>query len=169
MTDREGELHTLCRTCGICCSGVMFAYVEVDADQPGPETRRRLNVLEAEKRFTLPCPAHSSDTGCTVYEDRPRICASYTCSLYQEHEATGGELGPRLVAVRRIRELVRRVREREAGRDPSWLPKAIAEMLADKAMTNVDPELLLDVAELAMRLQRDLGWSPAAVDTQREP
>jgi hypothetical protein len=39
-------------------------------------------------------------------------------------------------------------------------------MLGDKPMTNVDPELLLDVAELAMRLQRDLGWSPAATNEE---
>lgn len=167
--DRAAELTRLCRTCGVCCNGVMFAYVEVEKSEMRADTRRRLHVLEAENRFTLPCCEHGPE-GCQVYDDRPSICRSYTCALYDEYKETGEELDRKLMRVERIKQLVATIRARRRGAaDHEWLPRAISEMLAVGKPTDVERELLLDVAELAMRLQRDIGWSPKPIEKAPEP
>jgi Fe-S-cluster containining protein len=167
MTDLERELTTLCTTCGVCCNGVMFAYVEVAPDELRPETRRRLQVLDGEKRFTLPCRGHAPE-GCQVYEDRPQICRGYTCLLYEEHKASPVELDRKLRRVARVKELVASIRARRKASHHEWLPQAIAEMLSVGKPSDVEPELLLDIAELAMRLQRDMGWSPEPEEPKAE-
>lgn len=165
---RDEELTKLCRSCGVCCNGVMFAYVEVGPGELTPDTRRRLQVLEAEKRFTLPCLAHTP-SGCGIYQDRPEICRGYTCAMYDEHEASGGDLERKLRRVDRIKDLVASVRARRTNAPREWLPRAIAEMLAVGKPTEVEPELLLDIAELAMRLQRDFGWKPEPIEEPDDP
>ena len=159
MSDRAAELTTLCRSCGVCCNGVMFAHVQVTTHELRPETRRRLQVVEADGRFKPPCAAHEP-RGCTVYDDRPEICRDYACELYLEHEAKGGELDRKLRRVARIRELVASIRARRKVADREWLPRTIAEMLSIGKPSDVEPDLMLDIAELAMRLQRDFGWNP---------
>lgn len=168
MSEVERELTTLCTTCGVCCNGVMFAYVEVGEHELRPETRARLHVLQEERRFILPCRGHAP-SGCQVYDDRPQICRGYTCSLYEEHKASPVELDRKLRRVARIKELVASIRARRRSSHHEWLPRAIAEMLAVGKPSDVEPELLLDIAELAMRLQRDLGWSPEPEEPKGEP
>jgi hypothetical protein len=73
----------LCRSCGICCTGAMFAYVDV-APEEEARIRSRLPVLPAEgargAHFLLGCPGHSP-SGCSLYDDRPVVCARYRCDL----------------------------------------------------------------------------------------
>lgn len=38
-------------------------------------------------RFLLPCPRHSKETGCTVYDIRPTTCRTFRCRLLQDHDA----------------------------------------------------------------------------------
>jgi len=165
--DRSRELSELCRSCGACCSGAMFGFVPLVPGEMQIETRRKLKVFTEAggDRFKLPCPGLEAAV-CTVYEDRPDVCRGYKCGLYLEHEREGGELAPRLAKVRRVRELLDTIR---AGADESrgeWLPAPIAEIAQWDAsrmntlLERVGPEVLLDIAELGMRVRRDLGHVP---------
>jgi Fe-S-cluster containining protein len=165
--ERAEELSQLCRSCGACCSGAVFGYVPLEPGELSVETRRKLKVFTegGGERFKLACPGLVGAV-CSVYADRPQVCRGYTCGLYAEHEREGGELETKLAKVRRIRELLDKIR---AGADESngaWLPAPIAEIVEWDAnrmntlLTSVGAETLLDIAELGMRVRRDLGHVP---------
>lgn len=157
MTSRADELSRLCRACGACCNGAMFAYVELDPGELAPETRKRLQVIEEKNGFEQPCAAHGP-TGCGAYDDRPSRCRSYACQLYRSHERDGEDLEDKLARVGKIRALTERLYQR-SDNPRAWLPRAIESLVAGER-SQIDAELMLDVAELAMRLRRDLGWKP---------
>jgi hypothetical protein len=43
---------------------------------------------------------------CSIYRDRPRACRRFVCRLHERHRREGGPIEARLVAVRRVRELI---------------------------------------------------------------
>ncbi len=161
---RAEELHALCKACGACCSGAVFGFVPLEPGELSAQSRRRLHVFKegAGERFKLPCRALEG-TVCGVYEDRPAMCREYYCDLYAEHEQAGGELEEKLGTVRRIRELLDRIRARADEEKGEWLPAPIGVMAqwdASKVASLRDvvgEDTLLDIAELGMRVRRDLG------------
>ena len=160
---RLHELSTLCRACGACCSGAMFAYVPLDPDEPSEPTRVRLNVFNVagEDRFKLPCAALEAQ-GCGVYQDRPSVCRSYKCAVYKKHESEGDDFEGKLRNVRRVRALIDSIRAHADASKGDWLPPVIAEMAewdTEKIRSlraHVGEEVLLDIAELGMRVRRDM-------------
>lgn len=135
----------------------MFAYVELDPGELKPETRRRLKVIEEKNGFDQPCAAHGPE-GCGAYEDRPSRCRTYACQLYRIHEADGEDIDEKVARVAKIRALTEKLYQRSEN-PRAWLPRAIEHLVAGER-SEIDADLLLDVAELAMRLRRDLGWKP---------
>ncbi len=166
--ERADELSSLCRACGACCSGAMFSHVVLDPDELAGDTRRRLKVVTAEdgkERFAQPCRALVG-SDCGVYLARPRVCSSYKCGLYEAHERSGGALAPRIAKVRRVRELLDKLAARGDRGDGDWLPAPINEIVqwdAGKLASlreSLGEVTLLDIAELGMRVRRDLGHVP---------
>jgi hypothetical protein len=109
----EGDLATLCRSCGMCCDGSLFGLVDLESAEVEPARRRRLRVLDSRKGFEQPCSAltavettRDAWQTCSIYAERPLACRRFACRLYDRHQREGGPLEPRLAAVRRIRELV---------------------------------------------------------------
>ena len=158
MSPLEQELGRLCSACGSCCRGVMFGVVELEeGEEPAPEVRRRLDIVDG--KFPQPCAAHDG-ASCTIYDARPRACRNYTCALYKRHAAgEGGGIAEKIALVTRIRSLVGSVCEGEPAHVGSILG-VVAPIVGDRARWRDRPDKLLDVAELAMRLKRDLGWRP---------
>lgn len=163
-TSRAEDLRALCQACGACCSGAVFGFVEIGPGELAEPTRRRLRVFREAggERFKQPCPALEGNA-CAVYADRPANCRDYVCDVYVEHEQSGGDLQERLRIVRRIRELIDKIRARADERAGGWLPAPIAEIVQWDASRmgelreSVGEETLLDIAELGMRVRRDLG------------
>jgi Fe-S-cluster containining protein len=164
--EREGSL--LCAACGACCDGTMFSTVELDPATPAV-VRRRLGLLDEGTRMLQPCP-HRSSEGCAVYEVRPTPCRGFRCKQLREHLDGGGELEARLAKVRAVRALSERLRafagrrgEGPADRTTHWGLYAAVHERAD-----VPAAVALDLVELTVRRQRDLGWSPPSSSTERE-
>jgi hypothetical protein len=72
-------------------------------------------VLRDGRAFEEPCTALVRDVAaagvddahvCAIYDERPNACAAFACRLYVRHRREGGALETRLLAVRRVRELV---------------------------------------------------------------
>lgn len=119
---------TLCRACGLCCNGALYAYVSL-SDVEAARLRTRLPVFqtarETDHDFALPCSLHGAE-GCTIYEDRPNTCASYSCFLLDAVQ--GGRLRlPR--ALRAVGELRATITTLEAALPPGdslWERAAVA-------------------------------------------
>ena len=80
MTESESQL--LCKSCGLCCSGHLFAWVRLNAPELDSAQSLGLNVIRDDPRqrgFTQPC--RLCDGMCTVYAspDYPRTCRTYKC------------------------------------------------------------------------------------------
>lgn len=84
---RASEATTLCKACGLCCTGHLFAWVRLKAVELTPLGKLGLNVIRSDPRqrgFTQPCPMWNGV--CTIYDTHnyPKGCDSYKCKLLRE-------------------------------------------------------------------------------------
>ena len=82
INTNESPSNILCKSCGLCCSGHLFAWVRLNAPELDSAQSLGLNVIRNDPRqrgFTQPCPLW--DGMCTVYSspDYPRTCRTYKC------------------------------------------------------------------------------------------
>jgi len=85
MTDSPANL--LCKACGLCCSGHLFSWVRLDANELDKVANLGLTVIRDDPRqrgFMQPCAMW--DGTCRVYAspDYPRSCARYKCKQFKE-------------------------------------------------------------------------------------
>ena len=97
VAEIEGERSTaLCTQCGLCCTGALHDHAVLDPDEV--ERARALGLtLRTEGRpgFALPCPKLSG-TCCSIYGERPRVCARFECALLERVNA--GSIDPEVAA-----------------------------------------------------------------------
>jgi Fe-S-cluster containining protein len=109
----DGDAARLCASCGICCDGSLFGRVDLETDAIETARKKKLRVVAGGRAFEQPCSAHAGAHGaeraCAIYDERPRACRKFVCRLLARHEREGGALEPRLLAVRRTRELLAEV------------------------------------------------------------
>lgn len=79
----ESPATILCKSCGLCCSGHLFAWVRLNANELDRSEALGLTVIRSDPRqrgFTQPCPLWNGI--CTVYTfpDYPRSCGTYKCT-----------------------------------------------------------------------------------------
>ncbi len=151
------DLTTLCASCGACCNGTIFGLgrlVPGEADA----LESRLTVQRGGSLFVLPCPSYRPESGCGVYAERPAACRAYRCKLHRDLGEGRVTLDDALERVRRIRDLAAAVSFRlPAGPHHLWHRIERSAGATAREIAEKDPQLALDVAELALRLQRDLG------------
>ena len=73
----------LCLSCGLCCSGGLFDYVELDDED---RTRFGEAGLSSPDRLPLLRP-HFISSACSVYAIRPWRCSDYRCRVLDAHVA----------------------------------------------------------------------------------
>lgn len=83
----ESQAQTLCKSCGMCCDGQLFAWVRLNANELDRSEAMGLNVIRNDPRqrgFTQPCPMWNGI--CTIYTspDYPRSCGTYKCKVLRE-------------------------------------------------------------------------------------
>jgi Fe-S-cluster containining protein len=132
MTERsEEERSALCVSCGLCCQGVLHDQVPLDADELPRAARLRLPLVDSPLRlaFRLPCP-RLEHRRCTVYDERPRACASYACGVLSAFGAGVIDENEALSRIERTRDQAAEVARRlgapsrsEALRELSWMRK----------------------------------------------
>ena len=99
MSSTRSVGENLCLTCGLCCNGVIFADVQLQrgddaarlkalglrlASLPGRPKAKGSDAKEPraflQKKFNQPCAAFDG-CRCRIYEDRPKYCRAFDCSL----------------------------------------------------------------------------------------
>ena len=84
---RASEATTLCKACGLCCTGHLFSWVRLKATELAPLEKLGMTVIRNDPRqrgFLQPCPMW--DGTCSIYDSPhyPRGCDSYKCKLLRE-------------------------------------------------------------------------------------
>lgn len=76
------RMADICIDCGLCCNGALFGHFEVTEKEVGALNRAQVRVVEREGRITgcQPCAALTRQ-GCSIYQQRPAVCATYRCDL----------------------------------------------------------------------------------------
>jgi len=108
----ESDANSLCRECGLCCNGVIFADVQLRRGDNAARLRA-LGLAFAQKskagaeKFKQPCTAFAG-CECKIYSERPTYCRQFECLLLKSVKA--GETNSD-DAVRVIRSALRRVKK----------------------------------------------------------
>ena len=85
--ENESPATSLCKSCGLCCSGHLFAWVKLRSPEVDAAKSLGLHVLGTDpnhRGFNQPCPLW--DGQCTIYDspDYPRSCRTYRCKLLKK-------------------------------------------------------------------------------------
>jgi len=116
MTEIEysqaSEATALCKACGLCCTGHLFAWVRLKAVELAPLQKLGLNVIRSDPRqrgFTQPCPMWNGV--CTIYDSHnyPKGCDSYKCKLLRELLNESVSLPKALKVVKQAMALIQEV------------------------------------------------------------
>jgi len=81
------QAETLCKSCGLCCTGHLFIWTKLKPAELPPALSLGLNVFGTEpgqRGFSQPCPLWNGL--CTIYTSPsyPHACRKYKCKLLKE-------------------------------------------------------------------------------------
>lgn len=102
--------ETLCLNCGLCCNGVLFKDVELQA---GDDVARLQSLglpvstprsAKGFARFSQPCAALQADCKCCVYGDRPSRCRDFECAVFKAVQAGEMETAAALRTIKQARQ-----------------------------------------------------------------
>jgi hypothetical protein len=80
----ESQANTLCKSCGLCCTGHLFAWTKLrSAELDAAETLglKVFRSVPSQRGFSQPCPLWQGQ--CTIYTSPhyPHFCRKYKCKL----------------------------------------------------------------------------------------
>ncbi len=163
MTESESQL--LCKSCGLCCSGHLFAWVRLNAPELDSAQSLGLNVIRDDPRqrgFTQPCPLW--DGMCTVYTSPsyPRTCRTYKCIVLRRLLDEDIALPEALSTIQETLDLIREIEPLlPASTAISFRERLIAhkEFIESKAeeQEEVDAEFLRKTEALLIRYEDQFG------------
>lgn len=163
----EPQSQTLCKSCGLCCSGHLFAWVRLNANELDKSEALGLNVIRNDPRqrgFTQPCPVWQGGI-CTVYTspDYPSSCRKYKCTTLRQLLDDEISLSS---AMDVVQETLRMIREIEpllpassaiSFRERLITHKEYLEKLDKREYSAVEKDFLLKAEELLSRYENRFG------------
>lgn len=172
----------LCADCGLCCNGVMFYTVQLQAGDSAKALSAlglKLKRKQGQNYLLQPCPAFQP-SGCSIYAARPQRCRLFECRQLQRVAA--GQI-PEAMARETIRETRRLVAEVEAllaqlgGTNPKRpLSRRSSKILSEPLPDPSDPaavalrhQLVETVRRLDDRLNEDFRIVPKQLDEEPDP
>ncbi len=104
------EAQTLCKACGLCCTGHLFIWVKLRPSELDRAEQLGMTVLRAHPRqrgFNQPCPLWEGE--CTIYTQPqyPRACRAYRCKLLKSLLSGQVDLVEALGTVERALDMIR--------------------------------------------------------------
>jgi uncharacterized protein len=98
----EDQGTILCKACGLCCTGHLFAWVKLKSSELDPAEQLGLNVFRSDptqRGFNLPCPLWKGQ--CTIHSSPhyPRTCRAYRCKQLKELASENTSLAEALSVV----------------------------------------------------------------------
>ena len=142
----------------MCCSGAQFYFVPVKDDEIAPLEALGFSIeTEEEQRgFALGCPRFA-DCRCTIYAQRPNVCARYRCETLVALEK--GEIDADL-AITRVGLVKQAIGQVEALLEPGQTLRSAKDQMWVKPSGDepgqLTPGLKLAVVALELVLDRYL-------------
>lgn len=83
----DSQANVLCKSCGLCCTGHLFAWTKLRSAEMDSAEQLGLKVLRSipsQRGFNQPCPLWEGQ--CTVYASPgyPHFCHTYKCALLKK-------------------------------------------------------------------------------------
>ena len=83
----DSQANILCKSCGLCCTGHLFAWTKlrsVELDKAEGLGLKVFRSIPSERGFNQPCPLWKGQ--CTIYAspDYPYFCRTYKCALLKK-------------------------------------------------------------------------------------
>ncbi len=107
----ESPATVLCKSCGLCCSGHLFAWVKLRSPELVPIEELGVKVFREPRHrgFSQPCPLWNGE--CTIYESPhyPRACKTYKCKLLKQVLDETVTLPEALTVVQSAKEMTQEV------------------------------------------------------------
>jgi uncharacterized protein len=153
----------LCSSCALCCNGVLFGDVELQAsDDPKALQQAGLKLQRKGKEHCLnqPCSCLDARNLCRIYSARPVRCRTFECLLLKRVLDGELDLAEAKKATRDARKQTQKVVGllRELGQREEHLPlsRRYARLMAepidlagDERIVELRSQLLLAVARLS--------------------
>jgi len=104
----ESPATTLCKSCGLCCTGHLFVWAKLRSSELDGAESLGLKVFREphQRGFNQPCPLW--DGVCTVYTSPqyPRFCKTYKCKLLKQVLDEVTALPSALTVVQRTKDMI---------------------------------------------------------------
>lgn len=131
MTDSPANL--LCKACGLCCSGHLFAWVRLDANELEKVQNLGLTVIRDDPRqrgFLQPCAMWGGV--CKVYDspDYPKSCEKYKCKQFKELADERTSLPDAMMKVKQAHEMIHELE--------SYLPASKTVSFRERLLTKME-------------------------------
>jgi hypothetical protein len=83
----DSQASSLCKSCGLCCTGHLFAWTKLRSAELDSAEQLGLKVfrsIPSQRGFNQPCPLWKGQ--CTVYDSPsyPHFCRTYKCALLKK-------------------------------------------------------------------------------------
>ncbi len=108
----ESPGNTLCRSCGLCCTGHLFIWTKLrsaELDSAQGLGLRVFRSVPSQRGFSQPCPLWQGQ--CTIYTSPqyPHFCRTYKCKLLKKVLDETTSLPKALATVEQTKEVIREV------------------------------------------------------------
>ena len=82
----ESLEHKLCKSCGLCCDGSLFVFVNLtDKDKQFTEWHLLKSGKNCELIFKQPC-CYFNSRACMIYDQiRPAACSTFVCNIIVDY------------------------------------------------------------------------------------
>jgi hypothetical protein len=109
VTDTGSDATVLCKACGLCCTGHLFAWAKLRSAEMEPAKALGLNVLGSDPKsrgFSQPCPLWDGE--CTIYTSPqyPHFCGLYKCKLLKNVTDEMTQLSDALTIVQQAKKMI---------------------------------------------------------------
>ena len=105
----ETAAQSLCTQCGLCCTGVIFADVELrDEKEATAMECLGLDIEEEDGRHLLIQPCRGlRGKKCGIYAHRPDCCRRFECKVLKDFQSGKSSVTKALGIIDRLRGLIK--------------------------------------------------------------
>ena len=154
MTEtNEAPGNTLCKSCGLCCTGHLFGWTKLrsaELDSAEALGLRVFRSVPSQRGFSQPCPLWQGQ--CTIYASPhyPHFCRTYKCKLLKKVLDETTPLVEAQPLIEQAKELIRELEELLPSSPQTNFRERLVEYLE-----TLEKKPVWDDADLKFRLEAD--------------